>query len=107
MKAPLNLREMLLGNGKHQKKCIGSQACLFNGAEILAEVVRQTPACLGRTKQHVSACGQGTGIGDEKRESSGGSSCREGRGLVGSTASNACWHCAEGRRALAGRGGKL
>lgn len=77
------------------------------GAEILAEVVRQTPASLGGTKQRVSACGQGAGIGDGKRESTGGSSCREGRGWVGSTASNACWHCAEGRRAPAGRGGKL
>lgn len=44
------------------------------GAEILAEVVRQTPASLGRTKQRVSACGQGAGIGDGKRESTGGSS---------------------------------
>lgn len=92
MKAALNMREMPLGNGEHQKKTPRKLRLPVYGTEIFAELVRQTSTNLSRPDQRVPACGQGTGTGAGKREPTGGSSCRVGRGLGSNTSSSASWH---------------
>lgn len=107
MKAALNMREMPLGNGEHQKKTPRKLRLPVYGTEIFAELVRQTSTNLSRTDQRVPACGQGTGTGGWEEGANGRIQLQSGQGLGEQHILQRQLALSRGRSAPAGRGGKL